>query len=116
MRTPPTPEPIIIREQPPPVPPLIPKKIITIPGKVIPAKRSVIIEKVESKPPKPPMIIIERWLPYDNLNHKRNVIYQKAEKNLDRKKNQGIYVTILLTKQVLTLFDSSGLILVPLEK
>ena len=115
MRTPPTPEPIIIRERPPPVPPLIPRKIITIPGKVIPAKRSVIIEKVESKPPKPPMIIIERWLPYDNLNQ-RNVIYQKAEKNLDRKKNQGIYVTILLTKQVLTLFDSSGLILVPLEK
>ena len=86
MKSPVTPEPIIIRERPPPRPAPIPQKIITIPGKVIIPKRSIIIEKIESKPNKPPMIIIERWLPYDS--QKRRVVYQKiSENNSDSNKS-----------------------------
>lgn len=80
MKSPLTPEPIIIRERPPHKPAPIEKKIITIPGKVIHSKRAVIIEKFESNAYKPPMIIIERWLPYDA--QKRKVVYQKnSEQN-----------------------------------
>ena len=81
MKTPPTPPPIILRERPPDAPKPIPQKIITIPGKVIPAKRPIILEKIESKSTKPQMIIIERWLPYPE--QKRRVVYENINNNLE---------------------------------
>ena len=70
-----TPEPIVFREKPPKTPEKIPEKVITIPGKVIPAKRQIIVEKYAGEPSKPPMIIIERWLPYPA--QKRRVVLEK---------------------------------------
>jgi hypothetical protein len=72
-----TPEPIVIREAPPPAPIAPPRKIVTIRGKnIAPPPRKVVTERMASLPPKPPNVIIERWLPYRQA--KRRVVYQRA--------------------------------------
>ena len=71
-----TPEPLIIREQPPPLPPHIGRKVITISGKNLPPPpRKVIIERLAPLPSKPQSCVIERWLPYKQQT--RRVILQK---------------------------------------
>ncbi|RNA19278.1 hypothetical protein BpHYR1_021380 [Brachionus plicatilis] len=72
----PTPPPLVIREEPPKTPETIPTKVITIPGKLLPPPpRKLIIEKMPQDPQKPQSILIERWLPYNDI--RRRVIYQK---------------------------------------
>ncbi|KAI3384150.1 hypothetical protein SNEBB_006129 [Seison nebaliae] len=73
-----TPSPLILREMPPPPPVQVKPTVITkvISGPPQPQYRKVIIERLPPLPPKPPSIIIERWLPYPK--QKRQVIYQKA--------------------------------------
>ncbi len=73
-----TPEPLILREAPPPLPkPIAPKRII-IPGKRNPPPpRKVVIEKLAALPPKPQNVIIERWLSYSE-GGKRRVFLHKA--------------------------------------
>lgn len=72
-----TPEPLVIREAPPPAPQLVGRKVITISGKrVPPPPRKVIIERLAPIPPKPQSVIIERWLPYSQV--KRRVIFNKS--------------------------------------
>ena len=61
-----TPEPLVLKEQPPVVPPEIENKVISIPGKLLaPPPRKMIIEKLPMLPNKPRPIIIEKWLPYE---------------------------------------------------
>lgn len=73
-----TPEPLIIREEPPKMPPRIGAKIVKVAGKNLPPPpRRVVIEKIPPAPTKPRPIIIERWLPFKE--QKRKVIYQKAQ-------------------------------------
>lgn len=72
-----TPPPIVIREVPPEVP-SIDRKVITVTsGKVneYPARR-VITEIVPPLPPKPPQVIIEKWIPYPK--QRRRVVYEGA--------------------------------------
>ena len=72
-----TPEPVVIREAPPPAPLAVGRKVITISGKKIPPPpRKVIIERMAPVPAKPPQLLIERWLPYEQ--QKRKVVYQAA--------------------------------------
>ncbi len=72
-----TPEPLIIREAPPPAPQPVGRKIITISGKLLPPPpRKVVIERFAQLPAKPQSVLIERWLPYKQL--KRRVIFQAA--------------------------------------
>lgn len=72
-----TPLPLIIRERPPEVPPVLGKKVITIPGKQLPPPpRKVIIERLPQHPPKPQPVLVERWLPYPR--QKRKVIFESA--------------------------------------
>ena len=69
-----TPEPLIVREIPPPLPPAVGRKIITISGKKLPPPpRKVVVERLAPIPSKPQAIITERWLPYQQ--QKRRVIY-----------------------------------------
>ena len=71
-----TPPPLIIREEPPKSPDTIPTKIVTIPGRIMPPPpRRLIIEKMPPIPQKPQSILIERWLPYNDIS--RRIIYQK---------------------------------------
>ncbi len=71
----------MIREQPPPVPPLIGRKLIKISGKKLPPPpRKVVIERLAPLPSKPQSVIIERWLPY-NDKLKRKVIFSKASQD-----------------------------------
>lgn len=71
-----TPEPLVIREVPPPVPPKVGKKLISISGKKLPPPaRKVIVERLPKLPSKPQPVIIERWLTYPEI--KRKVIYRK---------------------------------------
>lgn len=75
---------IIYREKPPPMPTPVPNQIVTIKrNNSEPLKQKVIIEKMPLIPPKPPSIIIEKWLPYEQrkpkikvVNETRNVIIQ----------------------------------------
>jgi len=70
-----TPEPLVIRERPPPQPLVLPHQLISLPGKVHdPPPRKVIVERMATLPPKPQPIVIEKWLPYER--QKRRVIYQ----------------------------------------
>ena len=66
----------IIREQPPVPPPRLPTEVLTIPGRVIRQPQQVIREDFAPMPPKPPAIIIERWLPYPE--QVREVVYEPA--------------------------------------
>ena len=88
MKTPATPAPIIIRERPPDLPKLVPQQVVTIPGKVLPNKRPIIFQKIESTKTKPPMVIIERWLPYPP-QQKRRVIYEKMNEDPKKKERKG---------------------------
>ena len=75
-----TPEPLLIREEPPKAPNLIGQTIITISGKNLPPPpRKVVIERLPSMPPKPQSVIIERWLPYSEP--KRKVILQRSNES-----------------------------------
>ena len=77
-----TPLPLVIRELPPTTPKIIKQKIITIQGKrQPPPPRRVIIERLAELPAKPPSVIIERWLPYKEMNRKVTVnrSFQKNE-------------------------------------
>lgn len=73
-----TPEPLVVREQPPPRPPRPPSvKVITISGKKLPPPpRKLIVERLPPLPTPPQNVITERWLPY--AKSKRRVIFQKA--------------------------------------
>ena len=73
-----TPEPLVVREQPPPKPPRPPSvKVITISGKKLPPPpRKLIVERLPPLPAPPQNVITERWLPY--AKSKRRVIFQKA--------------------------------------
>ncbi|CAF0834278.1 unnamed protein product [Brachionus calyciflorus] len=72
-----TPEPLVIREAPPPPPVQVGRKVITISGKRIPPPpRKVIIERLAPLPSKPQSVIIERWLPYSQV--KRKVIFNRT--------------------------------------
>ena len=72
-----TPEPLVIREAPPPAPLPVGRKLITISGKRIPPPpRKVVIERFAPLPAKPQSVLIERWLPYAEV--KRRVIFQAA--------------------------------------
>jgi hypothetical protein len=73
---PPHPPPQIIREQPPAPPPQLPAEVHTIPGRVYRAPQQIIREDFAPLPPKPPSIIIERWLPYPE--QVREVVYEPA--------------------------------------
>lgn len=71
-----TPPPLIIREEPPKSPETIPTKVVTIPGRIMPPPpRKLIIEKMPKIPQKPQSILVERWLPYNDVT--RRIIYQK---------------------------------------
>jgi hypothetical protein len=71
-----TPEPLVIREAPPPAPEQYCKKVITISGKRLPPPpRKVVIERLAPIPTKPQSVIIERWLPYAEV--KRRVIFNR---------------------------------------
>ena len=71
-----TPEPLVIREAPPPPPVQVGRKVITISGKRIPPPpRKVVIERLAPLPNKPQAVLIERWLPYAQT--KRRVIFQR---------------------------------------
>lgn len=71
-----TPEPLIVREAPPPPPRPIGSKRITISGKRLPPPpRKVVIERLAPLPSKPQNVIIERWLPYGEV--KRRVVFNK---------------------------------------
>jgi hypothetical protein len=73
-----TPPPIIIREAPPEPPQPLPGRTIYVPGKVYaPPARKVVIEKLAPEPAKPPKIIIERWLPYEQPTQR--VIFKPAK-------------------------------------
>ena len=64
-----TPQPLVVREAPPPPPARIGKKVITISGKCIPPPpRKVVIERLAPLPSKPQSVIIERWLPYTQVD------------------------------------------------
>jgi hypothetical protein len=81
-----TPEPLIIRERPPPMPVALPEQIITIPGRVITSpNRQVVIERMPNLPAKPQPIIIEKWLPYEK--QKRRVIYQTTNNLISNNNN-----------------------------
>jgi hypothetical protein len=72
-----TPEPLVFREAPPPLPPKLERKVITIPGKKLPPPpRKVVVERFAPVPPKPQSVLIERWLPYKQP--KRRVIFKPA--------------------------------------
>jgi hypothetical protein len=72
-----TPPPLVIRECPPPTPPTLCPKLITIAGKRLPPPpRKVIIERLPVVPPKPRSILIERWLPYQQP--RRRVVFQRC--------------------------------------
>lgn len=67
--------PLIIRQEPPRPPPVIPEKVINVPGKQVLPPRKVVLEKLPPVPPKPQSIIIEKWLPYEKV--KRKIILEK---------------------------------------
>lgn len=99
-----TPPPVVFREAPPPRPPHIPEKIIEVEGGVsrrlnrlrrrlykilkrliqffykkkvgVPSPRRVVVEKMSNLPPRPPNVIVEKWLPY--RPQRRRVIHQRA--------------------------------------
>jgi len=73
-----TPSPLIVREQPPPLPQYEPAKIITktLPAPPPPARR-VIIRRMPPLPAKPRPVIIEKWLPY-KTPPERPVVYERA--------------------------------------
>jgi hypothetical protein len=67
--------PIVIREKAPKEPVKIPRNVITLKGQTAELPlRKVIIEKLPLQPPKPPNIIIEKWLPYPK--QRRRVIFE----------------------------------------
>lgn len=72
-----TPPPIVIREEPPALPQIDRKVISVTSGKAFeyPARR-LITEIIPPLPPKPPQIIIEKWLNYPK--QRRRVIYEGA--------------------------------------
>ena len=73
-----TPEPIVIREEPPKWAARLPTQIINVPGQVYePPPRKLIIERLPPLPPKPQPVQIERWLPYKFP--KRKIIHEKAD-------------------------------------
>ena len=75
-----TPEPLVLREEPPPAPPRLGQKVITISGKRLPPPpRKVVIERLPQLPAKPPNVLIERWLPYKQA--KRRVIYRPVDES-----------------------------------
>lgn len=64
---------IVYREAPPPKPEAPASKIITIPGTLLsPPARKVVIERLPELPDKPQDVLIERWLPFQDV--KRQVI------------------------------------------
>lgn len=65
-----TPDPIIIREAPPQIPPPVSPIHITIPGKRLePPPRKVIIERLPVNK-KPQKVLVDRWLPYKKQKRK----------------------------------------------
>ena len=72
-----TPEPLVVREAPPPAPEPVGRKLVTISGKRLPPPpRKVVIERFAALPTKPQSVLIERWLPYAEV--KRRVLFQAA--------------------------------------
>lgn len=70
---------VIIREEPPQRPPVLPAEQIVIPGRTIPAPpRQKIVEKLAATPAGPPNILIERWLGYPEQT--RNVRFIPGKK------------------------------------
>ena len=105
-----SPPPLVLRERPPPIPPILTSmyrfhrnlllnscrplaQVVTksLPP-LAPPPRSVIIEKLPALPPKPRDIIIERWIPYE-LSQKRRVIVQRAERLKDHPQPRNIIIT-----------------------
>ena len=76
-----TPEAIIYRETPPEAPEPIERQEIRIPGNRIP--RRVILEKMPELPPQ--QIILERWLPYPQME--RRVVFHPAKNVAPRLRN-----------------------------
>jgi len=73
-----TPEPLVLREEPPQAPQPEGTKHIRLPGKCLPPPaRKVIVERMAPAPQKPQNIRVERWLPFENTE--RRVIYKKAQ-------------------------------------
>jgi hypothetical protein len=86
-----TPPPLIIREYPPPLPPRIGPKYITVPGPQLPPPpRKLIVERMHKLPPKPRAILIERWLPYKKP--RRRVIFEKNKTNSNDFKTKNVIV------------------------
>ncbi|CAF4234771.1 unnamed protein product, partial [Adineta steineri] len=76
---PPLPEkqpPLILREEPPIPPPIIPSETITKYLPAIPAPaRSVLIKRYPALPTRPRDILIERWLPYGPRPQRETITY-----------------------------------------
>lgn len=85
-----TPEPLVVREEPPKIP-VVGSKRVTIPGKrVPPPPRKVVIEKLAPLPDKPQNVIVERWLPVKK--QKIEVVYKPAARHASVEAPQNVIV------------------------
>lgn len=85
-----TPEPLVVREEPPKMSVLGGKRV-TIPGRCVPPPpRKFIVEKLAPLPDKPQNVIVERWLPVKK--QKIEVVYKPAARLASAEAPQNIIV------------------------
>ena len=94
-----TPEPLVLREQPFEAPSELDRKVISVPGKVLPPPpRRLIIEKLPMLPNKPRPIVIEKWLPCEPQTRTVKFIQADRTENWRSEKNLVIIWDGLKTK------------------